>query len=226
MPNSAPEVFQGYFRKRRHFFSKKLKFWTFGDCKSNNSFWKAFWRKISAFSVFENFQVLFGNKTSLFPKNPNFWTSSKHMTNSKVRDVFEKKTCGINCFWKFQNIFLNDLSIFPKKVQILKVFRILGQWILLVHILDENSPVLCFWIFSRMFFEYSISFAEKKTSFERFENSCAKIQLEMQSIKDLPKLAIFEKSSFFSKKSKFWTFWECISKKKLLKSILKESIHV
>ena len=43
-------------------------------------------------------------------------------------------------------------------------------------------------------------FCRKKTSFERFENYRAKIQLEMHSSKKLPKLAIFEKSSFFSKK--------------------------
>ena len=114
MPNSAPEVFHGYFRKRRQFFSKKLKFWTFGDCMSNNNFWKAFWRKISVFSVFENFQVLFGKKTSLFPKNPNFWTSSKHMTKSKVRDVFEKKLAKLIVFESFKTFFKRSIYFSQK----------------------------------------------------------------------------------------------------------------
>ena len=106
MPNSAPEVFQGYFRKRRHFISKKLKFWTFGDCMSNNNFWKAFWRKISVFSVYENFQVFFRKKKHLFfSKNAKYWTSSKHMTNSKVGDVFEKNLSKLGVFESFETFF-------------------------------------------------------------------------------------------------------------------------
>ena len=83
-----------------------------------------------------------------------------------------------------------------------------------------------------MVYQRSIFFCRKKTSFERFENSCAKIQFEMHSMKDLPKLAIFEKSSFvykkniiFPKNSNFERF-EIASAKKNLKSIVKVSIQV
>ena len=112
MPNSAPEVFQGYFRKRRHFFSKKLKFWTFGDCMSNINFWKAFWRKISLFSVFENFQVFFEKNIS-FSKKPVF----KRLENSWAIVKIEtqlKKTCKIKRFQKLSNFFLRAPSICSK----------------------------------------------------------------------------------------------------------------
>ena len=113
MPNSAPQVFQGFFRTKHLFFLKKLKFWSFEDCISNNNFWKAFWRKVSVFSVFEIFYVFFRNKTSVFPKNPEFWTSSEHMSNKKFRDAL-KKTCEIERFQKLSNFFM-ERSKFAQK---------------------------------------------------------------------------------------------------------------
>ena len=129
------------------------------------------------------------------------------MTNCKFRDVFEKKTCEIKCFWKFQNVFFKWSIYFSKKGQILKVLRILGQWILLVHILDENSPVLCFWIFSRMFFEYSISFAGKKNKFWTFWELLRKntvgdaIYKRFAKVSDIWKIKFFfqKKTTFFQK---------------------------
>ena len=47
-------------------------------------------------------------------------------------------------------------------------------------------------------------FCRRKTSFERSKNSRAKIRFEMHSIEKLPKLAIFEKSSFFFQKESFF----------------------
>ena len=122
--------FKVFIAKNVIVFQKNSSFERLEIASAKKNFWKAFWRKTSLFSVFENFQVFFGKKTSLFPKNPNIWTSSKHMTNSKVRDVFEKKTCEIKCFWKFQNVFFKWSIYFSQKGQILKVLRILGQWIL------------------------------------------------------------------------------------------------
>ena len=97
--------------------------------------------KYPCLAFLKTFECSFEKKTSLSPKNPNFWTSSKHTTNSKIRDVFEKKLAKLSVSESFKTFFSRDLSI----------LRILGQWILLVHILDEISHVHCFWNFSRMF---------------------------------------------------------------------------
>ena len=137
MPTSAPEVFQGFFRKKNVIFLRK-----------NSSFdcLKVAWATIKferhssgkyPCSVFlKTFKCSLGKRKFLIPKNLKFWMSSKHMSNSNVRDVFEKKLVKLNVFESFKTSFSSDLFIFPKKGQILKVLRILGQWKLLVHVLD------------------------------------------------------------------------------------------
>ena len=65
--------FKDFFLKKRHVFSKKN--WSFElleIASAKKNFWKAFWRKISLFSVFENFQVFFRKKNISFPKKHKF----------------------------------------------------------------------------------------------------------------------------------------------------------
>ena len=81
--------FTDFFARSVIFFQKKLKFWTFEDCMSNNNFWKAFWRKTSMYSVFENFQVfvgkkhLFSQKIQIFERLQNTWPTVKFETYLK-----------------------------------------------------------------------------------------------------------------------------------------------
>ena len=154
------------------------------------------------------------------------------MTNSKVRDIFEKKLAKLSVFESFKTFFSSDHFFFQEKPNS-ESFENSRAVNTLVHILDEISHVHCFFKFFEDVLSTFYHFCRKKTSFERFENSCAKIQLEMQSVKDLPKLAIFEKSSFFyegkhyfSKKVQILNVLSLHQQKKFLKSILKERIHV
>ena len=83
----------------------------------------------------------------------------------------------------------------------------------MVHVLDEISHVHCFWNFARLFFEQFHLFLQQKNQFSTFWELLSKNTIRDAIHKNLPKLAIFEKSSFFSKKSNFWTFWETLGKK-------------
>ena len=129
MPNGAPEVFQGYFRKKRHSFLKKNSSCELLEIEwAKITFGKHSEGKYPCLVFLKFFKYSFEKKTSLSPKNPKFWTFSKHMTNSKFRDVFGKRTCEIKCFWKFQNVFFSsDLSILSKKAKFWKFWDFSGS---------------------------------------------------------------------------------------------------
>ena len=173
-------------------------------------------KKIARVSDFWKNQAILRKKRPFFPMKTKIWMSWELMSNIKNQDAL-KKLAKFSVSKRFPKFFLKRSIHLSEKPQFRKFRDFSATKIFLVHTLDEVCHVLVFEI-SRGFF-LNIIFFSRKNQFWTFWEFLSKNTIRDHSMRNLPKLAIFEKirnflrkkTSFFSKKSKVWMFWGLLS---------------